>query len=343
MLKPPHIDTEDWCIAHNEDIADYTIIRRLNKSNKWVSYLAQNLSGDKVVLTYLDKGMMFEKYRFLASRDGAPGDDLDKAARKSVSEHIENEAKRVERIKGLGSDQVGKTYGCSLDRERDEMVVVSEYPSGIDLAYAASKMGSMQLIYIFAQVLEGLRFIHTNDLLHLNLKPARIYVNIDNIIPSVKISDFGFALPIGSDECDAKGTLLYMAPEVLLCQRNKIDARADLFSFGVVMYNCLTRQQPFEYRVGDLELSKKGRIDLELNYKNPTIRPSEFSKKIPEGLEEIIMGLLERDPDKRPYKKAEDVLAEFYKKWPDESHKMVIDSVTLFTSEEDDIPEIQML
>lgn len=340
MLKPPRIDIGERCINHTDNIADFTIIRRLNSGGKWVSYLAQSSSGDKNILTYLDKEAMFEKYRFIASREGTPKEDLDKAAHKSVREHIEEEEKRVERIRDLGNAQVGITYDYSLDLAREEMVVISEYPAGVDLTYAASKIGSIQLIYVFAQVLEGLKYIHKNGFLHLNLKPSRIYVDMDNIVPSVKISDFGFAIPIGSNECDAKGTLLYMAPEVLLCQNNRIDERADLFSLGVVMYNCMTKQQPFEYRIMNSQLSKKERIELELSQKNPIIRPSEYSKKLPDGLETIIMGLLERDPDKRPYSNAMDLLAAFHEKWPNESHEMVINRVTLLTSEEEQEPEI---
>jgi len=100
---------------------------------------------------------------------------------------------------------------------------------------------------VFLQLAQALSHIHGRGLIHRDLKPSNIMVNEDRI---AKLMDFGLAKFI-SDDCPSVtnpgnmvGTFRYMAPEQILGEY--IDARADLYSLGVILYELLTGRPPFE-------------------------------------------------------------------------------------------------
>lgn len=329
-MKKRKKDTTDWCIDEGT-LKDYEVIRCIRSSFKWTSYLAKDRNGNRVTLTYFDKEKLLERYQAMAFQSGTPADKMESEAIKYVREYQQNVKKTVDRIKDLGSEHVAATCGCSYDRERDQLVVISEYVPGVDLFYASGRLKPNQLMCLFAQALDGLDFIHSSGFLHLNIKPSRIVVDFEADPPTVRITDFGFAIPIKNYAGKYNGTLFYMAPEVILEERQKIDERADLFSFGATMYYCLTGHQPLGERF--VAQSNKERLAaIAARERGVDTPPSHYNKEVPPELDEIVTSLLKRDPADRKFANAGDLLNFIYEKWPDESKKMAREATsTLIT------------
>ncbi len=136
-------------------------------------------------------------------------------------------------------------------------------------------------------------------ILHRDLKPANVMMACDGL---VKLTDFGIARPaeisLHTMEGYLVGSLQYLAPEQL--DGDSYDARADLFSFGCVLYELVTGFRAFaETNVSRLVPQRT---------KNAYKSLSEYKIKIPAKLRKLIIGCMELDPEKRP-SSAEDVLA----------------------------------
>lgn len=323
-------DRSDWCTEGA--VKGYRIVRKLKGGPKVDSYLVVDSKGQKVVLTVADRGRMLERYRFKAHREGADAAALEEEARAAVDRWMEEYRQMVKRIKSLGSDHVATTYGFGADQERDTITVVSEYVPGVDFQYATKGLKPVQTVSLFVQVLEGLAFIHQQGFLHLNVKPSRIRADVEGIPFVVKFTDFGFAVPRRGYEGDYHGTALYMAPEVILSQRDVIDERADLYSFAMMAYACLTDRYPTEHRLeaGGNRQTLASCVAREGVFSPP----SHYNKEIPPELDRIVMGLLDKDPGKRLWNEAAILINEFFTCWPKESREMPHESTsTLFDYE----------
>lgn len=136
----------------------------------------------------------------------------------------------------------------------------------------------------------GLNHVHESGYMHLDFKPENILVSRNG---SVRLIDFDLAQPIPEKPRKLSknpGTPGYMAPEQL--QRHPIDARADIFAYGVAAYELLTNAKPFP---GE---SPAEILAAQLEPNNPTpIR--DHNPDVPHVLEKIILKCLEREPDRR--------------------------------------------
>lgn len=110
------------------------------------------------------------------------------------------------------------------------------------------------------QLLEGLEYLHSLKVMHRDLKLANLFLSDDKT--GLKIGDFGLAVQL-SDERDSHstfcGTPNYMAPEIV--NHMTYDARTDLFSFGCIVYACLTGSPPFESQNVEDTLKKVSKIE----------------------------------------------------------------------------------
>ncbi|HTP28557.1 MAG TPA: protein kinase [Anaeromyxobacteraceae bacterium] len=138
--------------------------------------------------------------------------------------------------------------------ENGTLFMVMEYVRGKSLARVIADdapLSAGRAIHIGAQILAALSVAHANNILHRDLKPENIMIELrDDAIDSVKVLDFGIAKLLARDEGSSTltqaglvcGTPGYMSPEQL--QGGDLDARSDLFSAGVVLYEMLTRRLP---------------------------------------------------------------------------------------------------
>ncbi len=326
-----HKNTSDWAIGHGMTPGDFEIVRPVRSSHKWTAYLAKDKTGKRVTLTYIDKDKILERVRVAAYQQGTPPHELERKAVEYLHEYQRGLREMTERVKGLVHENVAEVFGCSHDREKDQLVIVAEYTPGVDLFYACGKLNPTQSIFLYAQVIEGLSFIHASELLHLNIKPSRICVDFEADTPTAKFTDFGFAIPLHGYTGAYNGTSFYMAPEVILEQRETIDERADLFSLGITMYYCLTGRQPLGERFV-AQSNKEKLVDIVRREKSVSTPPSHFNKAVPPELDRLVMGLIEKDPETRAFRTARDVLNMIYEQWPEESRKMVRETTSTLLS-----------
>ena len=146
-----------------------------------------------------------------------------------------------------------------------------------------------EVVAIAAQLIAGLIAVHEAGVIHRDVKPGNIIVLPDG---GVKILDFGLAK---SDDITITrsggqlGTVAYMSPEQI--RSEAVDARTDLWSVGVVLYELLTGTRPFD---GESGVAIAHRI-----VHQAPMRPAALRHDIPAALESLIHSLLRKDPDRR--------------------------------------------
>jgi serine/threonine protein kinase/Flp pilus assembly protein TadD len=167
--------------------------------------------------------------------------------------------------------------------------------------YAAGReLSADDVIELGIQLCEGLQAAHDNGVTHRDIKPSNILIDSHG---RARIVDFGLASVVGKDQLTRTGSTLgtvgYMSPEQV--QGKEIDHRSDLFSLGVVLYELITKQNPFK-RDSDAATLKAVSED--------TAEPlARYKREVPELLESIVAKLLEKNPAHR-YQSAAGVVSD---------------------------------
>ena len=166
-----------------------------------------------------------------------------------------------------------------------------EFFDGVPVNVYFPKGYAPELEDVTIQVLQALDNIHAQGLIHCDLKPQHILVVDHDGKPRVKLLDFGFAERVNlSQAIEPRGTLGYVAPEVF--KGTDADARADLYSLGIVLYEIVTGQGPSS--------EKNLRSWLKKQYYSEFEPPRNFDRNIPEKFEKVLLSLLQKEPDRRP-------------------------------------------
>ncbi|MBK8256606.1 MAG: protein kinase [Polyangiaceae bacterium] len=172
-----------------------------------------------------------------------------------------------------------------------------EWLGGIDLAerLARGPLSISNSILLAQRVGSALSFLHKLGVIHRDLKPSNLFLPGERE-GDVKLLDFGIALPIDpSREITRAGTTIgtpgYMAPEQARGERD-VDARADLFSLGCVLFQCLSGEPPFSAQHVIALLAK---VLLEEPKPLRSLRPS-----VPPQLADLVSRLMQKRPEHRP-------------------------------------------
>jgi serine/threonine protein kinase/tetratricopeptide (TPR) repeat protein len=175
-----------------------------------------------------------------------------------------------------------------------------EYVQGVTLDHYCGQPLDGRMKELVFDILRALGAIHARGMLHADLKPGNVIVHKTHRKRSIaKLADFGLAKAI--EQCDTnhiRGTVPFLAPELI--RHEVIDARADLYSFGVLLYYLLTGHLVFD---GDTT-SEILRQHLFLQ----PISPHKLNPDISPQWEEVILRLLAKEPALR-YQSADEVLA----------------------------------
>lgn len=187
--------------------------------------------------------------------------------------------------------------------------MVSEFIEGQQIAAYLRGRKPVDMIPLFIQGLSGLDFIHRNGILHLDIKSENILVFEEDGEPKVKIIDFGLAMAPSEYDGAFCGTYTNIAPEVALGLKDKVDARADLFSFGVVMYQCITWcHYPYpRTKMKKLDVLKRI-IENERLYQTAAKAHASNPGFVPDYLDTIVTRLLAKEPENRFYTNARAVI-----------------------------------
>lgn len=180
------------------------------------------------------------------------------------------------------------------DRDGDIAFLVMEYIQGDDLKHHLDKgvrYSLEQSLKMIRDLLSALDYAHKQGIVHRDVKPANLLIEPGG---RVKLADFGVARIQDSGEATRTqgsmvGTLKYMSPEQV--QGQKIDARADLFSVGVVLYQLLTDKRPFD---GDNDFS----IIHQIIGHTPA-PPSSFNARLPSAIDAVVARALAKDREQR--------------------------------------------
>nr|WP_294548955.1 serine/threonine-protein kinase [uncultured Rhodopila sp.] len=169
--------------------------------------------------------------------------------------------------------------------------IVMEYVDGLSLKTLLDKSGGIPLtdtLHIMSDVLAGLHFSHERGVVHRDLSPANVILTSSG---QAKIVDFGIARIEGSWMTQAGtvlGTPSYMSPEQFMGQA--VDARSDIYSAGVLFYQLLTGDRPFE---GSMSAIMYKVLNTE-----PTA-PSRLSMMVPPAYDAVVRQAMARRPEDR--------------------------------------------
>ena len=183
--------------------------------------------------------------------------------------------------------------------------IVMELIDGITLKQYMERRGHMdwrEALHFITQIMRGLSHAHSRGIIHRDIKPQNIMVLRDG---SVKVADFGIACLADAHQTlaqEALGSVHYISPEQAKGER--LDARSDIYSAGVVLYEMLTGRLPFE---GDSAVS----VAIQ-HLSSVPLNPREIDPEIPEALELICMKAMNPDLNKR-YQSADAMLADLEK------------------------------
>ena len=189
-----------------------------------------------------------------------------------------------------------------VSRGGDTEYIVMELIDGITLKQYMEKRGRLnwrESLHFITQIMRGLSHAHSRGIVHRDIKPQNVMVLRDG---SVKVADFGIACLENAAQTltqEALGSVHYISPEQ--ARGDRIDARSDIYSAGVVLYEMLTGRLPFE---GDSAVS----VAIQ-HLSSVPLAPREIDPDIPEPLELICMKAMAPDLDRR-YPSADAMIAD---------------------------------
>jgi serine/threonine protein kinase/Flp pilus assembly protein TadD len=258
-------------------ISHYKILEKLGEGGMGVVYKAQDIKLDRLVaLKFLPPHLTsepVEKERFI------------------------HEAKAAS---ALNHTNITTIY--EIDEFEGQMFIVMEYCEGRTLKQMIEKetLSIKKVLDIGIQVCEGLTTAHKKEIVHRDIKSDNIMVTKEG---HVKITDFGLAKLKGATKLtktrSTLGTLAYMSPEQ--AQGEEVDSRSDIFSFGVVLYELLTKNLPFG-----------GEHHAAVIYSiiNEDPQPiARFNNQVSAKLEDMVFKALAKDKEER-YQHADELLAD---------------------------------
>lgn len=190
----------------------------------------------------------------------------------------------------LSHANIVSVYDVSTNPDRE--YIVMELIDGITLKKYMERRGRMdwrESLHFITQIMRGLSHAHSRGIIHRDIKPQNIMVLRDG---SVKVADFGIACLANQGQTltqEALGSVHYISPEQ--ARGDRIDARSDIYSAGVVLYEMLTGRLPFE---GDSAVS----VAIQ-HLSSVPLAPRDIDPSIPEPLELICMKAMNSDPNKR--------------------------------------------
>ncbi|AYV79137.1 MAG: serine/threonine protein kinase [Faunusvirus sp.] len=201
---------------------------------------------------------------------------------KKLKERLDTE---IELMKRLDHPHIVKFIDVIKDDE--DIYIISEYCEGGTLSKLLKKsLTEQDAKLLIKQLANGLQYLHNNCIIHRDLKPENILLTNSG---QIKIADFGFAREYSENTMmnTICGSPLYMSPEVLL--KNKYNAKTDLWSVGVIMYQMIYYNHPYNHPKNIIELLKNIK-SRKIDYTTKSVSPECYT---------LLTGLLAVNPNDR--------------------------------------------
>jgi len=257
--------------APGQTIGHYEIVESLGQGAYAEAYKARDTTDGRIVMLKLPNPQMF--------------------ADPAIYQRFEREAAIAQRL-----DDAGVQRSLELHPDNGDPYMVLEYIEGEDLRRRMNEfVGPIPIDVVVDwghQLAHALAYLHSKGVVHRDLKPENLLVTGDGV---VKIVDFGTALLEGARRltwrglAENAGTPDYMSPEQI--QGGRGDARSDVYSWGVIMYELLAGRVPFE---GDNWLAV---MAGHLQRTPDRIRASR--RDVPAALEAVVLHAMRRAPENR--------------------------------------------
>ncbi|MBD3414573.1 MAG: protein kinase [Candidatus Aminicenantes bacterium] len=244
------------------------------------------------IIEELGKGGMGRVYRAIDKKLN------EEVALKLIKPEIASDKKTIQRFSNelrvarkMAHKSIGRMY--ELMEERGTHFITMEYVPGEDLKSfirRAAPLSTARTLSIAKQVCEGLSGAHDLGVIHRDLKPQNIMVDKQG---NARIMDFGIARSLKGEGITGAGVMIgtpeYMSPEQV--EGKDVDQRSDIYSLGVVLYEMVTGQVPFE---GDtpFTIGVKHKSEMPKN-------PQELNTQMPDELSRVILKCLEKDKKNR--------------------------------------------
>ncbi len=274
LETPAVVAAENSDLPEGRRIGPYEVVRVIARGGMGVVYQARDVRLDKVV----------------ALKTMTP----QLARNPAVRQRFEQEARTLARLE---DPHVVRIH--ALQDEGADTYIVMEYVQGPTLAEYLRKRGRLtpkETLFLGRQLLSALSKAHRMDIVHRDLKPANVMLARDDEgRPLVKVLDFGIAKQLGGSTQTMThgtiGTLLYMAPEQVRGARD-IDGRADLYALGVMLYQMLAGEPPYDRRSDEYTLRRQ-------IVEGPIASLHARFPEIPAPLSAIVDRALAKSPDDR--------------------------------------------
>ena len=232
-----------------------------------------------------------------------------KSFKKSTEEKFKSNMKKVmyetNLMKNLNHPNITKIL--EVFNDEDYMLIIMEYINGGNLFSFVKKRRKLSekiAKFLFRQIILGLKYIHSQGIVHRDIKLENIIIDFNN---TIKICDFGIGKVLKSSEellYDKCGTPMYMAPEIVLSNKHNgyKGFPVDIWACGITLYIMLTGTLPFNLNnksndeLSLKEIKKKDNTDLQIQIIN--FNPKKI-KNISDEANNLLNGLLNKNPEKR--------------------------------------------
>jgi serine/threonine-protein kinase len=257
-------------MVSGQQVGPFTVERELGSGAMGAVYLARYKDGKRVALKFMSPS--------LGSNDKA----------------MARFAREAEILKQLRHPNIVRLFGHGKHAKMPYYAM--EFIEGESIDKVLARRGRLpweEVVQLGRQLATALQHAHEKGIIHRDLKPSNLMLLKDG---TLKLTDFGIARDLDvtrltSANCTV-GTAAYMSPEQCKGEAN-LSHKSDLYSLGVVFYELLTGQKPFEAD-NVMELFLK-------HVKEKPERPSRLVLDIPPWLDTLVCQLLEKTPEKRPF------------------------------------------
>ena len=217
------------------------------------------------------------------------------ASRQDVVERFVNEGRRQG---ALDHPNIVKVFGFDYAEGRSFLIMQFIDGEALDLMlHRTGPMPIAQVLPVATGILNALEFAHSHQIVHRDVKPSNILIDRQG---AAYLGDFGIVLAVNEKRLTQTGTVMgtphYMSPEQIARPKD-VDHRADIYSFGCVLFEMLTGAAPFDHitsNTGDTDFAVKM-----AHIQAPVPSPRQRNPSIPPAVEQVVLRCLAKDPNQR--------------------------------------------